>query len=241
MKRFMRESPRRPTLLPDPSYGTRQPGTPWLAPIALILLLQAIGCASVSVPTATEIDAAEAGRQAIVLLRVICTVENEQPYEPFRYKLAANNVSFYWGSFRTGGIPDTREELRFLSTGSRKDGWTYFMLPSGTYYLMVIPPGQTGWIAGMYEQYTPRWRLDVPESAKLVYAGTLHLIGRSERMFTGEPFMKAYQSISVTNEHALAAGLASQHFPSLEPIQVELVRRHEGSFILHAPLPTPTK
>jgi hypothetical protein len=199
-------------------------------------------CASVGLPTVQEKTAVGAGTKTIVLVRVECTIEDQQPYEVFAHSLMDDNISFGLGSFDTGGEPTRLTSLRFLSPESRKDGWTYFVLPQGVHYLAVYPPRRTDVLT--YEQSiknTPRWRMDIPPDVRLVYAGTLRLTGESTQLLFGERIMTSIQfdAANVTNDEELARKLLTEQFPELGEVRTVLLRRHQGPAILHAPLPSP--
>jgi hypothetical protein len=193
-------------------------------------------------PSAAEKTAVDAGQKSIVLLRVQCTVEDGTPYEAFAHALVDDNVSFGVGSFDTGGEPRRLELLRFLSPESRRDGWTYLVLPHGTHYLAVYPPRRTDVFS--YQRSlkdAPRWRIDIPRGARLVYAGTLRLAGASDRLIAGGRILRSIRvdAMRVADEEALARELLVEHFPGLGEVHAALLVRQEGPIILHAPLPSP--
>lgn len=208
---------------------------------ALAAAAQLAGCASTGKPTERENAAVLGGERTIVLLRVVCAIENQQAFEPFASSLVDDNVSFGLGTFETGGVPVRSSSLRFPSPASRNQGWTYFVLPHGTCYLAVYPPRRTGAFA--YDRSlinTPRWRIDIPQGAGLVYAGTLHLTGKSDWLIGGGRIMNSIQHAATTvgNEQARAGKIAAECFPELGRMQVALMRRHEGGpVILKSPLP----
>jgi len=174
---------------------------------AAIFVSCLVGCASTGLPTVKERTAVGAGERAIVLLRVQCTIESQQPYEAFSYSLMDDNVSFGLGSFETGGEPERLALLRFLSPESRKNGWTYFVLPHGIHYLAVYPPRRTDVFT--YERgirNAPRWRIDIPQDAKLVYAGTLRFTGESDWLLFGGRILRSIRidEMGVTNDEELA-------------------------------------
>lgn len=200
-----------------------------------------VGCASIELPTTNERTAVGAGEMAIVLLRVDTTVENQQPYEAFKHSMTEDNISFGVGSFDTGGEPRRLALMRFLSPESRKDGWTYFALPHGIHYLAAYPPRRTDvWTYERNIKNAPRWRLDIPPNTKLIYAGTLHLTGKSTPLLFGERIMTSIQidKMSVTNEEVLARKLLTKEFPEFGEVHSALLRLHEGSTILRSPLPS---
>jgi hypothetical protein len=206
----------------------------------LALVVHLVGCAFTNLPTATEKTAIGAAEKAIILLRVECTIENQQPYEPFDFSMVDDNISFGLGTFETGGEPKRLVPMhRFLSPESRQSGWTYFVLSPGTYYLAVYPPRRTDTFTYQHSlQYAPRWRIDIPKNARLVYAGTVHLTGESDWLLFGGRIMRSIQEISVRNDEDLAGKISSKYFSDIGPMDVALMRRHESEpIILRSPLP----
>ena len=201
-------------------------------PLALGVLLA--GCASTGALTQSEQAAIADGREAIVLLRVECTIDG-RPYEPFSFGLGADNVSFGLGSFDTGGAPRAVGQ-RFLSEESRRAGWTYFVLRPGVYYLAVRPPQRSDWRA--YErslQTGPRWRIDVAEGAKAVYVGSLRLTGDADPLLFGDRIMRSIRAdaSSVEDERELARELMAREVPAAGETETVLMRRwHEGEPII---------
>lgn len=202
------------------------------------------GCASIGLPTAEERTAVGSGEKAIVLLRVQCTIEGQQPYEPFAYALTEDNISFGLGSFETGGEPERQLQLRFVSPESRKNGWVYFVLPHGIHYLTVYPPRRTDvFTYNRAIKDAPRWRMDVPQDATLVYAGTLRFSGESDGLLFGGRIMRSIRvgDMGVANDEELARKLLAQEFPGFGEAQTLLLRRQLGPIILRSPLPSPSK
>ncbi len=192
------------------------------------------GCASVNPPAQAELAAVAAARQAIVLLRVQCMIDGRL-YKPFSYALGEDNVGFGLGTFDTGGEPRAVVP-RFLSEPSRRAGWTYFVLRPGIYYLAVRPPQRSDWRA--YErslQTGPRWRIDVPEGAKAVYAGTLSLTGAADPLLFGDRIMRSIDGDAsrVEDEREFAAAVLAREVPAAgEPETVLMRRWREGETII---------
>ncbi|RPJ35560.1 MAG: hypothetical protein EHM17_01905 [Verrucomicrobiaceae bacterium] len=202
-----------------------------------MLAVHLAGCASTGLPSQAELGA---GAKAVVLLRVQCTIEGGRPYEPFGFSMVDDNVSFSLGSFETGGEPRQTGMLRFLSPESRRAGWTYLVLPHGMHYLVVSPPRRTDvFTFDAMMKRAPRFRIEVPAHAQLVYAGTLRIAGESDWLLTGGRIMKSIRGdeTRIVNEQALARQLAAGYFPGLGDLQTVLMRHHEGPVILRSPLP----
>jgi hypothetical protein len=203
------------------------------------ILIGLVGCASIGAPTPEERTAVAASEKAIVLLRVQCTLENRQPCEPFRHVVGDDNISLGLGSFKTGGAPE-RLASRFLSPESRKGGWTFLILPQGTYYLAFYPPRRTDvftYARGIKD--APRWRIDIPPDARIAYVGTMRLSGASDALLFGGSIMRSIRAdeMSVANDEELARALVKGELPGVGEVRTVLMRLQEGPTILHAPLP----
>jgi hypothetical protein len=202
------------------------------------LLMNLFGCASQALLTANERDAVYTGDKALVLLRVQCTVDN-QPYEPFETTFTVEPIVFFGlGTLETVGEPRVVGN-RFISKESRRAGWTYFVLAPGVYYLAVIGPEGSAIYkagAGKYLQEAPRWRIDVPENAKLIYAGTLQLTGKSDGslLFGGKVITPINSDeFTLRDDHELARSLLSEHFPDAGETQTILMQRwHRGDPVI---------
>lgn len=209
-----------------------------------VLVSHLAGCATTGLPTVDERAAVGAGEKAIVLMRVQCTIEGQQPYEAFSHSLMDDNISLGLGSFKTGGEPERLALLRFLSPESRKNGWTYFVLPNGIHYLSVYPPRRTDVFT--YERgirNAPRWRIDIPRGAGLVYAGTLRFTGASDGLLLGGRILRSIRidDMSVSNDEEVARKLLTEAFPEFGAAQTFLLKFQEGPTILRSPLPSPIK
>ncbi len=230
------------TLNPLEMRNTAQPGRIWTTfQTTLSVLAAAIlttGC--VGLPTPTEQSAIISGKKSLVLLRIEATVRG-RPYKPFAGIMVVDNFNFAIGTFRTAGKPEP-VPLRFLSSKSKKEGWTYFVLEPGTYYLAVRPPQFTD--LDTYNKLwktAPLWRMDVPENARAVYVGTLHLAGDgSWLMFGGRRLESILSSeINTDRDRHCASELLAHSCPSVGNMQVvPLKEQRGGPIILHSPLPT---
>jgi hypothetical protein len=195
------------------------------------LLIHLFGCASTGMISDREQAAVDAGEKAIVLLRIHCTIDNQQ-CEPFiNPTFTADPIIFFGlGAFETVGEPRFSGH-RFLSEESRRAGWTYFVLSPEVYYLAVIGPDSSAMSKASDSQYfreAPRWRIDVPENAKLIYVGTLQLEGKSDgKLLFGGKIVRPISSdeVTLTNEHELASSLLAEYFPDVGETKTILMQR----------------
>lgn len=223
--------------------NTAQPGRIWTTfqttLVALAAAILTTGC--VGLPTPTEQSAIVAGKKSLVLLRIEATVRG-RPFKPFAGIMVVDNITLAIGTFRTAGKPEP-VRLRFLSSKSKKEGWTYFVLEPGTYYLAVRPPQSTD--AATYDNLwktAPRWRMDLPANAPAVYVGTMHLAGDGRWVMFGSRSLESILSseINTDRDRYLASELLANGCPNVGNMQVVPLKEHRGGpIILHSPLPTP--
>ena len=219
--------------------------------MVITLLVLLFGCAPI-VPTVKEQAAINAEDKALVLVRVQCTVDG-QPFESciFRRKnsIFSDNifVGFAMGSFDTFGEPGS-VQIRALSDESLDAGWIVFMLSPGIYYLAIQGPDSSQIskmsAANYYRKYfqdASRWRIDVPERTKLIYAGTLHLAGKIDGtlLFGDRIIVPSGQEVALSNDQELAGRLLIKHFPDAGEIKTILMQRwHPGDpLIIRSPSP----
>jgi hypothetical protein len=226
---------------------TASSGLRWCLPALLVLLF---GCAPM-MPTAKEQAALLAGEKSLLLVRVQCTVD-DQPFEPCIFRrhdsLFSDKiyVGFAMGSFDTFGGPGNAA-FRALSEESFDTGWTLFVLRPGIYYLYVRGPDSSEVARrGASDYYgdgfrnVPRWRIDVPERARSIYAGTLHLAGKVRgKLLFGDKIIDPVNGQELSDDRELAARLLARHFPGMGEVRTILMQRWDpGSpILLRSPLP----
>lgn len=210
----------------------------------IFLVMQVLGCTTQSPFTEAERATVMAGEKALVLIRIQCTIDN-QPYEPFSFAIDFDNVNFGLGGFDSLGVPRPVRS-RFLSAELRRDGWTYFLLAPGVYYLAVRPP-QRGdlYTYDAMLKTVPRWRIDVPMHGKLVYAGTLHLTGKADPLLFGGRIMIAItgEEATVEKDRERAINLLLEHFPGAGDAKAIPMQRWQldDPVIIRSPLPGSTR
>lgn len=226
----------------DSGDDQRSAGAVFLTmPVILFLLGHLVGCTIPGKVTAIDRAAVIAGEKAVVLLNVQCTIDN-QPCEAFEPAFTTDPIILFGlGSFETVGEPRLAGHC-FLSEASRRAGWTYFLLSPGAYYLAVTGPDSSAISrAGSrnsqkYLNEAPRWRIDVPENVKAIYAGTLQFAGKSdgEYLFGGKIVRSANgDEATVRDDHELANRLLSEHFPDAGKVKTILMQRwREGEPII---------
>ena len=199
--------------------------------ILLILLSSCYAMIFTGLPSAKDYELIKAGKRSIVLLRVTCEV-NGEPYEVFQSGLSPDDpIGLGLGGFETGGNL-LQIQPKFLSSQTRKDGWLYFILEPGLYYLTAQPP-----LTYHFSSKTSYlWRLDVPSDVEFVYIGTLHLPSTGEKLLFGTTRISFIaDSILVSDEQEVAHKIAGDFFPELKTFKTMLMARHKGPLILKTP------
>ena len=109
------------------------------------------------------------------------------------------------------------------------DGWTYFRLKPGKHYLAVQGPRRRGYFTYASAFRTaPRWEIDVPTGAPVVYAGTLHLQGTTRPLLIEQDHIGVIAGGEVADETPAATALAAQHLSSLGAPRTALMKRHRS-------------
>ncbi|MDD2315835.1 MAG: hypothetical protein PHD57_00635 [Desulfobacterales bacterium] len=226
----------------DSGDDQRSTGAVFLTMLGILFLLgHLFGCTVLGKVTAIDRAAVIAGEKAVILLNVQCTIDN-QPCEAFEPAFTTDPIILFGlGSFETVGEPRLTGHC-FLSEASRRAGWTYFLLSPGVYYLAVIGPDSSAiTTAGSrnsqkYLNEAPRWRIDVPENVKAIYAGTLQLAGKIVgEYFFGEKIVRSASGdeATVRDDHGLANSLLTEHFPDAGEVKTILMQRwREGEPII---------
>lgn len=216
----------------------------------LILIGFATGCAVSGLPSGEQYKAIQAGKRAVVLLRVTAELKDGTEVTAFLndrldfgktlcgLPCGANigdNISLGLGSFDTGGEVRRTSHLYF-SAKTHRQGWIYFILEPGIYYLAVQGGRSTELTTYERELLSlPRWRIDIPTGSPITYAGTLHLKCQSAWNIMGTKNCIAIDAMAIRNEEALAKTISTEYLLDLGPPQTILMQRHSGPIILRTP------
>ena len=193
-------------------------------------------CAFNKPPTKGEYLAIKEGQKSLVLLRVTGEITGESTIDAFSSFAADENINIAVGDFETGGSLKRIENQKFLSAKTRKQGWIYFFLEPGIYYLGFQGPRMT--TPNIYEAQwgkVQRYRIDIQPDSPVVYIGTMHLQCRSG----WDPFGTKCEHIDsqvVKNEEALAQKLVSENLKTMGQPKTALMELHTGkTFIFRTP------
>lgn len=215
--------------------------------LALSFLISACATIVPVVITAKDRAAINAGDKGLVLVRVLCTVD-DKPFEPCIYRrndpMHSDKffVVFALGSFKTFGEPG-HLKIQALSDALLDEGWAFLLLSPGIYYLYIQGPDRC--VSDYYDRCigkdTPRWRIDIPEGAKLIYVGTLTLAGKVEgKLMFGDKIIHPVtnQEVPLSDERELADSLLARYFPGTAVHNILMRQWHPGDpLIFRSPLP----
>ena len=112
------------------------------------------------------------------------------------------------------------------------------MLAPGTHYLAVQGSRRTdGFTYAARFKTAPRWRIDIPAGAAVVYVGTFDLRGTTMELLFGGWQMVAIDGDNsmVRDESALAGAVAAANLGGLGLPQTALMTRHTGPITLTTP------
>jgi len=108
-----------------------------LGSLAAMLLAQ--GCAPATVvqkPSAAVVNDLEQGKAAVALIQIRTVVDGKLD----RSTDSNLNIRLYFANV-DNRQPPQRLTLQALSAASAADGWAYVTLATGSYYLLMLPPG----------------------------------------------------------------------------------------------------
>lgn len=186
------------------------------------------GCAMTVLPTDKERSSILSGKQTILLLRIICELEDGTSVEAFASSLIMDNVNIGLGGFLIGGKVK-RVLPRFLSSETRKQGWIYLILEPGVHYFAFQGPQTSDSFSWEKElRYAPRFQVNIPKNNTLVYIGSLHLYCHSRGSLFGAKRCDFFDKsrMLVENEERLSEKVTTEYLSSFGPIQTLIMRRN---------------
>jgi len=196
-------------------------------------------CAFNKPPTKGEYLAIAEGQKSLVLLRVTGEITGESAIDAFSSFAADENFNIAVGDFETGGALKRIENQKFLSAKTRKQGWIYFFLEPGIYYLGFQGPRMT--TPNFYEEQwgkVKRYHIDIQPDSPVVYIGTMHLQCRTGWDPFGLKNCVHIDSQVIKNEEALAQELVSENLKTMGQPKTVLMQLHtEKTLIFRTPEP----
>lgn len=207
--------------------------------IVVLLAIALTGCGHTGLPLRQDdLDQVRTGARTLLLLRLIGTDQHGSTRQPLIGSFSADPIGTGWGDFESGGQP-----LAWLphspSEAAWAEGWASMVLSPGYYYLAILPPRRTDAFtyAAMLDR-APRWRIEVPAGAPVVYAGTLSLAERTEPGLLSTLWVGIdYDRSEVRDETTAATALVARDLPALQPPRTRLAERQSGPIRLGVPPP----
>lgn len=213
----------------------RRPGQTHRLAVLLGLLVVALGVAGCAwngrVPTAKDLRTKQGRPRAVVLLRVVTEIDGH-PNPAFPSVVPMDSLWLAWGDFASGGTLRPAPQA-FLSPETRKDGWTYLLLEPGVHYLGVNTPqnGDSFSYDASWRRLPPRWRLEVPANATVIYAGTLFVPGTGSALIFGGRRLQRFapERFEIRDEVGRAEGIHATWLRELGPLTAQLVQPHRAA------------
>ena len=212
-----------PSCFLRPVAEIRLPSHPYVCLMAGLMGLLAAGCASQSPPSPGELTK-DGHARAVVLLRLKTEIDGRSRPAFAGYP---DCVWLGLGDFFSGGQLEPAP-MRFLSRGTRLDGWAYLLLEPGIYYLAPHPPQNENVFAyaKSWAHARPTWRFEVPRDASALYIGTLFAPGYGQWQLFGGCRVRqfAVARFEVDDETSTARTLHEQWLKSFGPLTTELAK-----------------
>jgi hypothetical protein len=191
------------------------------------------GCATHSrLPSEAEEKLIQQHSGVIVLLR-LRTVVDGKPGEYLKLWEKNEKAGFGFaveiGRLDAGQSPDLavkRSDTAIISPSAlaKRQGWIYYVLPPGSYYLTVYDKEQRA-------SLPPGFLLSVSGENRVVYAGTLDIAcKRGSRTTSHTP--SHCSGVSLTDEGDAAKELAQAHFTQYGPISTSLMSKYDQAVVV---------
>jgi hypothetical protein len=188
--------------------------------VTIVIVL--VGCTTTRLPNKNELVEIEEGRKKMVILRIIWELDGK-PSEPFVSESVDKRIHFKIGGINTGWKVEYigMTNHYFLSMETRQQGWSYFILESGSHLLSAAT-----YSAYLSRKFQPIWRFDIPDGARSVYIGTLHVECGGVTTISGVK-VKRPETLcesTVLDEKESAGKIINDLIPSLGPLQYSLMQ-----------------
>jgi len=198
-----------------------------------------IGCSYTSPLKKSDNSAIIEGQKVLVLLRVTCEIGDESGADPVKGCISGENANMAMGDFETGGMLKPIIMPKFLSADTRRQGWTYFILEPGIYYLGFQGQRRTDALTYKTEwENVQIYRMDIEPDSSIIYIGTMHLHCDSDWFLFGGRHCCFIQNQVVKDETLLAQKLVSEDLMDMGHPKTVLLKIHTGeTFVFGIPKP----
>ena len=214
------------------AQSARLRGAPLLGAIALLLTMSLLSACNPVTPL-TETDLAHIAQESkvIALFRLDLRAPDGRSLKPFEEKFDELPFQVRLGDLETGGKPHPRRVLlRSPSQELGDAGWVSLILSPGRHYLYLnkrfsgvgVFSYDASWASA------PRWIVDIPSDARVVYLGTVKMRATMAKgLFSGPDDIESVALDSlVANEEGVARAIVAQHLSSLGPVKTALMPVH---------------
>lgn len=201
---------------------------------ALIVLLTSCGIVKTGLPDTKENQSIQSGTAALVLLRVTGSLDDGTRVGTFDDFSQVGNVNLGLCLYVPQGEVELVSPQRFLSSETKEQGWIYFIVKPGTHYLALIGTCQLGSLPGKIQcekrlNRARLWQIVIPEAARLIYIGSMHLRCWSDLYAFHDPVCSGFNEdkMIVRNEENLAKQLASTYLDQFGSMHTILMKPYE--------------
>jgi hypothetical protein len=191
------------------------------------------GCAFSLPPSRSDYAAIGKGQKSLVLLRVTCEITGEDTGESIQGCITGENASMAIGDFESGGALEPVFLPKMLTAETGKQGWTYFMLEPGIYYIGF--QGQRRTDAFTYSarwENVQRYRFDIQPDSPVVYIGSIHFECRSDWFLFGAKYCCFIDNHILKNEEKIAQEIVSDHLKNINYPTTALMQRHTDETLI---------
>lgn len=198
-----------------------------LLTVLFFIFLILTSCVSIKPLAKSELMDITERRKSLVLLRVTCDIAGKLTIESSSGCIAGENATIAMGNFDTGGELKQIVPLKSFSAETLKQGWIYWVLEPGIYYIGF--QGQRRTDAFTYDaqwKHVKRYRIDVQPDSPGVYVGTMHLECRSDWFLFGAKYCCFIDNQIVRNDETQAQKLVSENLKEMSRPITALMQLH---------------
>jgi hypothetical protein len=171
------------------------------------------GCATVERKSTQSSEATiQGGGKSVVFLRLSAEIDSQRTEGSERFKSRIASID-------TGQSPKDISHYDSPSAEAQKDGWVYFMLELGTYYLVVNPKLDT-WSNYFYPNFF--W-FHVPQGNQAIYIGTLTTACETKSGYFSQRVVQCSE-VRVIDQTESAKAIARTSFSRFAPMSSAILR-----------------
>lgn len=198
--------------------------------LAVFFCLASCSAILTGLPDEGERKSIVEGGKSLVIMRLSASLSGKPMTSALRYWDGGFRIEV--AAMDTGEIPRSIIPVS-PSPQAGKEGWVYFILDPGNYYLYVIPPGSfqstssdAADVPGRYYRWgkrekipIPAYWFNIPKGEPVIYLGSLSVSCEKGGLF-GQ-LCQEPSEISISDESELARKMAREHFTISDSVWTE--------------------